>query len=284
MDTAAVRAPNGRPEPWDDLFNIYMGEASKGGLLTRSEEADLGRLAQSRGLVERNLRLAIFVAKRYRGRGLPMMDLVQEGNFGLMRAAEKYRPETGCRFSTYATWWVHQAIQRAIHNSAAVVRVPVGALARRSRAVRLLEALRQERGRALYSTDVPAGPAPIPLGHVSLDNVNQESSRHGSFEAGIEAPAKPEFPVDDDLLRRLLSELRDRHRHVVVRRHGLDGGAASLQDLADEMGLSRERIRQLQVEALRYLRARFDGWSRGVARAASKSAAARRRVEGRRMA
>lgn len=293
---AAVQSPKGRPERWDDLFDVYKVQAAKKRLLTKPEEARLGRVAQSgrrgseaarRELVERNLRLVIHVAKRYQGRGLPLMDLVQEGNCGLMRAAEKYNPATGYRFSTYAMWWIHQAIQRAIHNTVAVVRVPVCALAKHSKAVKLLEALRQERGRALYPTDMPAKLGLVRLHHVSLDNdtSNPESSHQTGLQGSIEAPARPESPVDDDFLGRLLSELRERHRDVVTRRYGLDGEPATLRVLADEMGLSRERVRQLQAEALRYLRARLEGrWPRSRRHLASKAAPARRRGEGRHMA
>src|ERR671916_111892 len=255
----------------------YFGQIGSQELLTHEEEIDLGRKiregdqrARSK-LVERNLRLVIPVAKKYRGKGLPFEDLIQEGNIGLMKAADKFDPEKGFRFSTYATWWIRQAVQRAVVDKGRTIRVPVHMGEKMRKMARAYNELSVQLEREPTDEEVAQRlgwdvdevkevKSAIP----DAPSLNQPlSSDEGGSELGDlledERESRVASEVVQELEKRRLMEsverLPERQRRVLVRRYGLDGEEpATLADLSEELGVSRERIRQLQRETERALR------------------------------
>ena len=255
----------------------YLRQIGRGRLLTHEEEIDLGRrvrdgdeTARSK-LIEKNLRLVIPVAKKYRGMGLPFGDLIQEGNTGLMRAADKFDPEKGFRFSTYATWWIRQAVQRAVADKSRTIRVPVHMGEKIRKMARTYNELSTELERE--PTDEEVGErlawdvdrvkevkSAIPDA-ISLNQLL--SSEEDSSELGDLVEDERESGTIDEVVRELeirslmesVEQLPERQRHVLVRRYGLDGEKpATLADLSEELEVSRERVRQVQREAERSLR------------------------------
>ncbi len=265
--------PSGTPE----LLPHYLGRIDKGTLLTHKEEIELSRRAKQgdgkarRRLVEKNLRLVVSVAKKYRGQGLPFEDLIQEGNLGLIKAVEKFDPDRGYRFSTYATWWIRQGVQRAVADKGRTIRVPV----------HMGEKLRK-MGRAYneLSAEFEREPTDEEVAERLYWPVDQVRDVKGALwdatslnkPMGSDADASEigEFVEDErasdtagEVIREMetaglgeaLGRLPERQRHVLVRRYGLDDrNPATLAELSDELKVSRERVRQLQREAEHKLR------------------------------
>jgi RNA polymerase primary sigma factor len=266
---------NGRETP--NPLARYFGQIGRDRLLTHEEEIDLGRRAREGDetarakLIERNLRLVIPVAKKYRGMGLPFGDLIQEGNIGLMRAVDKFDPEKGFRFSTYATWWIRQAIQRAVADKGRTIRVPVHMGEKIRKMAKSYNELSTELEREPTDEEVAErlgwdvdrvkeAKSAIP----DATSLNQPlSSEEGSSELGELVEDERESREVAEVVRELESRhlmesverLPERQRRVLVRRYGLDGEKAStLADLSEELAVSRERVRQVQREAERALR------------------------------
>jgi RNA polymerase primary sigma factor len=261
------------PEP----LARYLAQIGQERLLTHGEEIDLGRRVRAgdkkarEKLIEKNLRLVVSVAKKYRGMGLPFGDLIQEGNIGLMKAAEKYDPERGWRFATYATWWIRQAVQRAVADKGRTIRVPVHMGEKMRKMARVYNELSTELSRDPTDEEVAERigwdvdrvkdvKSAIPDA-TSLNrplSSDEDSSELGDFiederESGVASAVLRELET-----RRLLQSverLPERQRRVLVRRYGLDGEEpATLANLSEELGVSRERVRQLQREAEAMLR------------------------------
>src|ERR671938_1013225 len=255
----------------------YLRQIGRGRLLTHEEEIDLGRrvregdeTARSK-LIEKNLRLVIPVAKKYRGMGLPFGDLIQEGNTGLMRAADKFDPEKGFRFSTYATWWIRQAVQRAVADQGRTIRMPVhmGEKIRKvSRAMSELaleierEPTEEEVARRLDwdPDEVRLTMRAMPYA-TSLDqpvSSEETASQLGDFIEDDKVSDTPDTvmrEMETEHLKEAIERLPERARYVLVRRYGLDDREpATLAELGDELDISRERVRQLQREAERILK------------------------------
>ncbi len=255
----------------------YLRQIGRGRLLTHEEEIDLGRRAREGDetarskLIEKNLRLVIPVAKKYRGKGLPFGDLIQEGNIGLMRAADKFDPEKGFRFSTYATWWIRQAIQRAVADKGRTIRVPVHMGEKMRKMARVYNELSAELSRDPTDEEVAERigwdvdrvkdvKSAIP----DATSLNRPlSSDESSSELGDFIEDERESGVASEVVRELetrrlmesVERLPERQRRVLVRRYGLDDeDPATLADLSEELGVSRERIRQMQREAEAMLR------------------------------
>jgi RNA polymerase primary sigma factor len=255
----------------------YFGQIGRGRLLTHEEEIDLGRRAREGDetarskLIEKNLRLVIPVAKKYRGMGLPFGDLIQEGNIGLMRAADKFDPEKGFRFSTYATWWIRQAVQRAVADKGRTIRVPVHMGEKIRKMARAYNELSTEFEREPTNEEVAERlgwevdrvkevKSAIP----DATSLNQPlSSDEDSSEVGDLVEDERESGMAGEVVEELetsrlmesVNRLPERQRRVLVRRYGLDGEkSATLADLSEELEISRERVRQLQREAERALR------------------------------
>ena len=273
-DTEAA-APRETETP--DLLVGYLAKIGAGGLLTHRQEVDLSRKVRSGDrrarseLIEKNLRLVVSVAKKYRGYGLPFEDLIQEGNIGLMKAVERFDPELGNRFSTYATWWIRQAIGRAVADKGRTVRVPVhmGEKLRRlawSRSELASELGREPTvgelaGRLGWAEEEARFAMTVVQDATSLDrpvSAEEGTAVVGEFVADERASRVAEEVVEQAeaaLLFEALARLPERARRVLVARHGLDGlKPATLRELSEELGVSRERIRQLQREAEHKLR------------------------------
>ena len=253
-------------------LDLYLAEIGRTPLLTKSEEQRLARLIEQgdddakRHMVEANLRLVVSIAKKYRGHGVPFVDLIQEGTLGLVRAVEKFEWQRDLKFSTYATWWIRQAVQRAVANQSRTIRLPVHIHDRMRKVDRARREAEVRLGRAATVEEV-AKQAQVAVEDVdALDEVrtstvslHQPAAVDGETELGDLLPDADAEPIDDvvsvslraDALRSALDRLSPRTRRVLELRYGLAGGEPlNLDVIGREVGLTRERVRQLEVEGL----------------------------------
>ena len=260
----------------DDPVKTYLKEIGRVPLLSAEEEAALARAAQAgdedarRRLSEANLRLVVSVAKRYAGRGLPFLDLIQEGNLGLMKAAEKFEPDRGFKFSTYATWWIRQSITRAIADQGRTIRIPVHLVESINRVKKTAGELLRRTGREPTAEEIAAQldmePARVrELIQLAQDPISLETPVGEEEDAHLEDFIQDDeagVPADEagrQLLRRelmtVLKSLTPREERVIALRFGLeDGRARTLEELGREFNVTRERVRQIEAKALRKLR------------------------------
>lgn len=260
----------------DDPVRMYLKEIGKIPLLTGEEEVDLaermgyGDELAKKKLVEANLRLVVSIAKRYVGRGMLFLDLIQEGNLGLIKAVEKFDYKKGFKFSTYATWWIRQAITRAIADQARTIRIPVHMVETINKLIRVNRQLLQELGRdpkpeeLAKEMDMPEEKIreimKIAQEPVSLETpIGEEEDSHlGDFIPDEDAPAPAEaaaYSLLKEQLEDVLCTLNEREQKVLKLRFGLeDGRARTLEEVGKEFDVTRERIRQIEAKALRKLR------------------------------
>jgi len=259
-----------------DATQLYLNEIGASPLLTAEEEVYYGRLAL-RGdeaararMIESNLRLVVKIARRYLNRGLAFLDLIEEGNLGLIRAVEKFDPERGFRFSTYATWWIRQTIERALMNQTRTIRLPIHVIKEINQCLRAARQLTQtldyepsaeeiayvldrpvEDIRRMLGLNEDTASVDVPIGQdgdrILLDSIPDENSREPLAQL-----------QEDDILQHLdswLDHLPEKQRAVVERRFGLRGHErATLEQVGREIGVTRERVRQIQIDALKRLR------------------------------
>jgi len=271
-----------------DTTQYYLNQIGTRPLLTAPEELACATLAKKgdfvarQKMIEHNLRLVVSIAKHYINRGVALLDMIEEGNLGLMHAIDKFEPERGFRFSTYATWWIRQSIERAIMNQARTIRLPVHVVRELNQILRAkyhLEAQHHD-GRDAAIEDI-ANLVGRPMGEVQdiLALSEHATSLDMPLDNDPQSSLMDMLPGDSDdgpdnraerrelsgLVREWLSKLPDKQRIVIMRRFGLDNDdPATLETLAEEMGVTRERIRQIQQEALIKLKRSFS--SRGVGR------------------
>ena len=271
--------PQPAPEAADadaDALGAYLREIGRGTLLTKDQEVELakqiekGSDAARRRMTESNLRLVVSIAKKYQGRGMPLLDLIQEGNVGLMRAVDKFDHRRGFKFSTYATWWIRQAVLRSIGDQARTIRLPIHIGDQTNKLVRVSDRLRDSLGR--QATDEEIGEE-LGISALEVEALRQTSRDTVSLETPIgedgdtalghliedvnaESPAIAALQADlkdqvDDVLR----VLQPRERRVIQLRFGLgDGHQRALDEVARRLGTSRETVRQLERSALDKLR------------------------------
>ena len=260
----------------DDPVKAYLKEIGQVPLLSAEEEQTLARAARAgdadarRRLSEANLRLVVSVAKRYAGRGLPFLDLIQEGNLGLMKAAEKFEPDRGFKFSTYATWWIRQSITRAIADQGRTIRIPVHLVEHINRVRKTAGELLRKNGREPTAEEIAVRLEMEPdrvreLLQLAQEPVSLETPVGEEEDAHLEDFIQDEeagIPVDEagrQLLRRelmsVLKSLTPREERVITLRFGLDDGRPrTLEELGKEFNVTRERIRQIEAKAIRKLR------------------------------
>ncbi len=258
-----------------DALQLFLNEAGRWPLLTKEEEIELAQLIE-RGdeqakerMINSNLRLVVSIAKRYQGHGLSLLDLIQEGIIGLIRAVEKFDWRRGFKFSTYATWWIRQAVQRGVANKSRTIRLPVHIADREQKMARAERLLAPKLGRQPTEEEI-AKQAKLPLKQVrevrhaaraitSLDKPlgADNEGRFGDLFASEGSEPEEELTVslEEDVLRRAVAQLPEREREVVKRRYGLNGerDPASLATIGRELGLTRERVRQIEASALEQL-------------------------------
>lgn len=260
----------------DDPVRMYLKEIGKVPLLSSEEEIDLAKRIQKsdqeakKKLTEANLRLVVSIAKRYVGRGMLFLDLIQEGNLGLIKAVEKFDYTKGYKFSTYATWWIRQAITRAIADQARTIRIPVHMVETINKLIRVSRQLLQELGRDPLPEEIAGEMGmseekvreimKIAQEPVSLETpIGEEEDSHlGDFIPDDDAPAPAEaaaFTLLKEQLMEVLDTLTPREEKVLRLRFGLDDGRArTLEEVGKEFNVTRERIRQIEAKALRKLR------------------------------
>jgi RNA polymerase primary sigma factor len=273
---AEVRARGGST----DSLQLFLEEIRGIALLTAAQEVALAKRIErgdqgaKREMVEANLRLVVSIAKRYRKQGLPFLDLIQEGTIGLVRAAEKFDYRKGFKFSTYATWWIRQAVARALADKARTIRMPVNVVEKLSKIVRSEGTLRAELGREPSQAEIArdlglsldevelirrSSEAPVSLEKPVGDD---EQSELGSLLPDESAPLADEAAertLRNEQLRRSLSTLGERERRVLELRYGLDGQhPRTLDELGRTFNVTRERIRQIENQSLQKLRALAD--------------------------
>lgn len=268
--------PAAEPEFLNDVTQIYLNEIGANPLLTPEQELSYSRLvrqgdqAARQKMIEHNLRLVVNIAKHYLNRGMPLLDLVEEGNLGLIHALDKFDPERGFRFSTYATWWIRQNIERAIMNQSRIIRLPVHVVKELNsvlRAMRRLEAVSaRETGveEIAQLLDKPVEEVRQVLAlneHVaSLDApLDIDPSLSIGESLADDMAETPETQIQNSEVEHLVTEwigmLSEKQRKVIEYRYGLNGHEmATLEELAEHLSLTRERVRQIQIEALAQLR------------------------------
>ena len=258
-----------------DSLQLFLNEAGRYPLLTAAEEVELAKRVE-RGdksakdlMVNSNLRLVVSIAKKYQGHGLSLLDLIQEGIIGLIRAVEKFDWRRGYKFSTYATWWIRQAVQRGVANKSRTIRIPVHIVEREQKIARAERELLLQLERAPTDEEV-AKKAKLPLKHVretraaartvaSLDKPigNESDTSFGELVAHEEANVEEEVVVglSEIALRAAVEELPDREKQVIKLRYGLDGDQdpKSLEQIGRELEITRERVRQIETRALERL-------------------------------
>ena len=267
----------------DDSVRLYLREIGKIPLLTAEEEADLaqrivkGDKKAKDKMVESNMRLVVSIAKRYGGRGLDFLDLIQEGNTGLLRAVEKFDPAKGFKFSTYATWWVRQAITRAIADQARTIRIPVHMVETINKVLRTTRKLTSELNREPTTEEIAAElhMEPDKVDYVmrikqDIASLDASVGRDGDDEDSVlgdfvedEERISPEDSAANQILKEQLSEiiatLTDREQKIIRLRFGIGGGRPhTLEEVGAEFDVTRERIRQIEAKALSKLRKNKD--------------------------
>ena len=281
MSDSPARTKDLDPET-PELIAGYLVKISRDRLLTHAEELNLSRRAKAgderarQRLIEKNLRLVVSVAKKYRGYGLPFEDLIQEGNIGLIKAVEKFDPDRGFRFSTYATWWIRQAVQRSVIDKGRTIRVPVHMAERIRKMGRAFGELLSEYGRDPTEEEIAErlgwSVEEVRAATRATRDASSLNKALGAEEGAAElmdvvedvhTPETPDTVIQEMETAGLwaaVGRLPERARYVLVRRYGLDGREKStLADLAEELDLSRERIRQIQSEAERLLQTEENG-------------------------
>ena len=255
-----------------DSLQLFLNELSRYPLLTRREEVELAkriergdRQAKER-MINSNLRLVVSIAKRYQGHDLALLDLIQEGILGLIRAVEKFDWRRGYKFSTYATWWIRQAVQRGVANKARTIRVPVHVLDQERRIRRAEDRLAASLGRPPEDREI-ARELALPVAQVrsvreaarivtSLDRpvgLDEGAPLHEFLPAPEEPFEDLDIPLDFDALRTAVARLPERERTIIALRFGLEGEPLSLAKVGAKLGLTRERVRQVEAEALERL-------------------------------
>jgi RNA polymerase primary sigma factor len=254
-----------------DSLQLFLAEAGRHKLLTPAEEIVLAKRIErgdpgaKRRMVESNLRLVVAIAKGYRGLGVPFLDLIQEGNLGLNRAVEKFDWRKGFKFSTYATWWIRQSVQRAVANQGPTIRVPVHVVERRQQLGRAAGRLETKLGRAATLEEL-ADDTGLPIHQVqealaaaqvsaSLNQaIGDDDAALGDLFADRDAVdpfEEADESLRDERVRAALAGLPERERHIVELRFGFRGDPWTLEAIAGELRLTRERVRQLVDQALR---------------------------------
>ncbi|MDH4056626.1 MAG: RNA polymerase sigma factor RpoS [Gammaproteobacteria bacterium] len=258
-----------------DPTRQYLGEIGVAPLLNAEDERRFARLAQQgdeaarQRMIESNLRLVVKISKRYSNRGLALLDLIEEGNLGLIHAVKKFDPERGFRFSTYATWWIRQSIERAIMNQSRTVRLPIHIIKDLNSCLRAARHLRQNSEQAPTIADIAKhmqrDPAEVEyllglhqrvtLRAGSADEEGDEPVDLLRADSDIEPPRRVHKAAMHRIVDHCLCELNDKQRVVVERRFGLHGHRReTLEKIGEEIGVTRERVRQIQLDALKNLR------------------------------